>query len=400
MNKLVIIAPIVLLIIIGGIYLTYIQPSNKTPTTNTTPSGSTTTTGGTSQTTTTPPVTPTKTTKTIKYKTASCIDSQGTGLEAYSMLIPSDWTFNGEINWILDNPIMPATAHFSTQNANNTVEYEGLPNQSMFWTDNQLIQYTNPLGSRYFGALVMQPLGAIDSLKQIVIPMYRGDVTNLKYISEGDVPEIAKLFPSGTDPTTGMSYSAEAGKVRIEYTLNGVAVEDEIYCVIQSIKTPVGQYANNNWFVSNIASFRAPKGKLDLYSNTLQTIAFSSSINLQWLNKYNQLVYYLIRQQVKQIQSIGQLSNMLSQMSDEISSENQKAWEDRQATNDKLVDDFTHGILGVDSYYDPIAEKTIELPSGYNNAWTNSLGEYILADSPSFNPNIGSNLNWQPMKTG
>jgi hypothetical protein len=51
----------------------------------------------------------------------------------------------------------------------------------------------------------------------------------------------------------------------------------------------------------------------------LQTIAFAAVINLKWLNKYNQLVLYLIKQQIQQIKSIGQLSNMLSQMSDEIS---------------------------------------------------------------------------------
>ncbi len=77
-----------------------------------------------------------------------------------------------------------------------------------------------------------------------------------------------------------------------------------------------------------------------------------------------------------------------------------RAREDRQAVNDKIVDDFTHGILSVDKYYDPIAEKTVELPSGYNNVWTNSLGEYVLADDRSYNPNIGSNLNWQPMNPG
>jgi hypothetical protein len=87
-------------------------------------------------------------------------------------------------------------------------------------------------------------------------------------------------------------------------------------------------------------------------------------------------------------------------MSDEVSQDNLKSWEDRQAVNDKIVDDFTHGILGVDKYYDPIAEKTVELPSGYNNVWTNSLGEYVLADDPGYNPNIGSNLNWQPMNLG
>ena len=392
MNKAVIVAPIIIILAAAGIYIAFLQkPGGSTPTTiPPTPTPSTTPT----------PTPPAKVVNVVKYKTASCVDTQGTGLEAFSLLIPSDWTFEGEVTWLLNNPLMPATAQFSVRNPDNTVKFEGFPNQSMFWTNNPLIQYTNPPVSRYFGAYVMEPLGPIEALKRIVVPMFRGDVANLKFISEEKLPELAKLFGTGTDPTSGISYGAEAGKIRVEYTLKGVQVEDEVYCVIQSVKTPVGAATNNNWFISNLSSFRAVKGKLDVNSKTLQTIAFSAVINLKWLNKYNQLVLYLIKQQIQQIKSIGQLSNMLSQMSDEISQDNLKSWEDRQAANDKLVDDFTHGILGVDSYYDPIAEKTVELPSGYNNAWTNSLGEYILADDPSYNPNIGSNLNWQPMITG
>ncbi len=87
---------------------------------------------------------------------------------------PTDWTFDGQVTWLLDNPIMPATAQFSVRNPDDTVEFEGFPTQSMFWTDNPLVQYANPPGSRYFGALVMEPLGPIDALKQIVVPMYQG----------------------------------------------------------------------------------------------------------------------------------------------------------------------------------------------------------------------------------
>ncbi len=405
MNKLVFI-PVVLVLIGAGIYLAYtmprgeqtVTPPTTQPTTSPTPPPTTNpTTPPTTPPTTTP--TPQKPANTVTYKTATCVDTQGTGLNAFSLLIPKDWSFSGQIIWYLDNPIMPATGTWTVKSPDGKVEVQGIPNQSLFWTNNPLIQYANPAGTRYFGALVMQPLGPIDALKQLVIPEYRNDVTGLTYVKEEELPELAKLFPTGTDPTSGFTYAAEAARVRVEYSLNGVAMEDEIYCVIQSVMAPVGQYTNNNWFVSSTTSFRAVKGQLDANAKTLQTIAYSAVIDVNWLNKYNQLVYYLIRQQVKQIQSIGQLSQILSQTSDEISADNMKSWEDRQAINDKMVDDFTHGILGVDSYYDPIAEKTVELPSGYTNAWTNSLGEYILSDSADYNPNIGSNLNWQQMGT-
>jgi hypothetical protein len=31
-------------------------------------------------------------------------------------------------------------------------------------------------------------------------------------------------------------------------------------------------------------------------------------------------------------------------------------------------------------------------------AWANDLGEYVVTDNPNFNPNVGSNLHWEPMK--
>jgi hypothetical protein len=84
-------------------------------------------------------------------------------------------------------------------------------------------------------------------------------------------------------------------------------------------------------------------------------------------------------------------------MSNEISDANLKDWEQRQSVNDQLVKNFCNQILEIQPYTNPIDGTTVDLPSGYSNAWTNSLGEIVLGESSSFNPNIGSNLNWQPM---
>jgi hypothetical protein len=337
----------------------------------------------------------------VKYKTASYVDTQGIGTEAFSLLIPSDWQFEGSINWVLDNPGMPATANIRVWNPQGTEEFDVFPNQAFFWTDNALIQQTNPPGSTYFGALVRSPLDPIDALKEIALPLFRGNVENLNVVSEQEVPEMDQLFQTGTDPTTGISSSADSAKIRVEYSLNGVMMEDEMYCVIQSLKIPqqsiYGTTTNNNWYMTYLASFRAEKGKLDSESKVFQTIAFSTKTDKNWLNKYNQLVYYLIQNQIHQIQSIGQLSNMLSQMSNEISDQNLKDWEQRQNVNDQLVKDFCNQILEIQPYNNPIDGSTVDLPSGYTSVWTNSLGEYVLGESPSFNPNIGSNMNWQPM---
>ena len=337
----------------------------------------------------------------VKYKTASYVDTEGIGTKAFSLLIPSDWQFEGNVNWVLDNPMMPGTVNIQVWNPTGSQELDVFPNQAFFWTDNPLVQQTNPPGSTYFGALVRSPLGPIDALKEISLPMFRSNAENLKVVSEQELPELDKLFKTGTDPTTGTSYSAKGGKIRVEYSLNGVIMEDEMYCVIQSVKIPIqsiyGTVTSDNWYMTYLASFRAEKGKLDSESKIFQTIAFSTQTDKNWLNKYNQLVSYLIQNQIRQIQSVGEFSRILSQMSNQISDENLKDWEQRQSVNDQLVKDFCNQILEIQPYTNPIDGNTVDLPSGYTSVWTNSLGEYVLGESPSFNPNLGSNMNWQPI---
>lgn len=338
----------------------------------------------------------------FRFKTEKYVDTEGIGTNAFSLLIPSDWQFEGTVIWNLDNTMMPATAYIRAWNPSGSEEFNVFPNQAFFWTDNPLIQQTNPAGSTYFGALVSAPVGPIEALKQVVLPTYRNSAGNLNVVSEQLLPEMDQLFKTGTDAATGVSYTANSGKIRVEYSLNGVALEEELYCVIQTINIPLdsiyGTTTNTNWYMSYLASFRAEKGKLDSESKLFQTVAFSCTIDKNWLNKYNQLVAYLIQNQIKQIQSVGQLSNMLSQMSDQISSENLKDWEQRQSINDGIVTNFCNHILEIQPYSNPIDGTVVDLPSGYNNAWVNNLGEIILADNPSFNPNIGSNLGWQPMQ--
>jgi hypothetical protein len=176
-------------------------------------------------------------------------------------------------------------------------------------------------------------------------------------------------------------------------------IEEEMYCVIQSqdipIQTLTGISRNINWYMTYLQSFRAAKGQLESETKIFQTISFSAKTDENWLNKYNQVVNYLIQKQIQQIQSLGQLSNIISQTSNEISDSNYAAWQQTQSVNDRLAHDFSNNILGVETYNNPFDSSTVDLPSGYSYAWANNLGEYI--HSPSYNPNTESNLSWEQM---
>ncbi len=337
----------------------------------------------------------------VKFKRYSYIDQQGTGAEAFSFLMPEGWKFSGGLIWLLDNPAMPATAAIKVTSPGGTEEWEGFPNQPFWWSTNQGLLSLNPVGSRYFGNEVAPPVDAQQAIRQIILPRFRKNTLNLRIIEEQHLPELAKAVGAGKQQP-GIEVSADGAKIKIEYTSNGRAVEEEIYCVVEYYTFPIQSWSgvtyNTNWTVDYIFSMKAEKGKLQSASPIFQTITYSFQINPNWYNKYVQLVEYLIRQQIQQIHDIGQLSRMLAQQSDQMRQDNLQSWYDRQAVGDKIAEDFSDYVRGVDRYYDPFKEQAVELPTGYDNAWVNSLGEYIISPDPDFNPNIGSNLNWQSMQ--
>jgi hypothetical protein len=79
---------------------------------------------------------PQQTSTLLKFKKTVYTDREGTGLEAFSFLMPSDWQFDGGIWWILDHSlpcrqtaqlkslILPATRNLKYY---PTVVFSGLP---------------------------------------------------------------------------------------------------------------------------------------------------------------------------------------------------------------------------------------------------------------------------------
>lgn len=339
---------------------------------------------------------------TIRFKTFSYEDKDGIGSEAFRLLMPADWKFSGGIQWVLDNPGMPAIAKFTIANPSGSEELEVFPNQPFFWTDNQMALSLFPRGSKYFGNEVREPIGIKETLKSIILPRFRQNVQNLKVVETKELPDLAKSLGAAQQSIPGVTGSSEGAKIRIEYTKNGKEMQEEIFGVVEkveySFQTMNGRVTNINWVADYLFSFKAEKGKLDSQYKMFQTIVESFKLNPQWFNKYNQVVEYLIQQQIQQIRNVGELSKIISRTHNEISDMIMDSYNKRQAVYDKISTNFSQYIRGVDEYANPFEQKPVELPSGYRHAWVNRLGEYVLSDDPNFNPNVESNKEWAEMK--
>jgi len=328
----------------------------------------------------------------LKFKKFSYIDQAGTGLEAFSFLMPTDWQFEGGITWSLDVPMMPAVSSFRVYDPKSKAAFVGYANYCYYWTQNPAVTSFFPVGSKYFGIEIKQPVSALDALKYIVLPQTHGRV---EIIREEPQPELARLVGAGGQG------SADGAKVRFKFYDGSAMVEEELYGVVEVLYIPeqsaYGTTYSYLWYVNYLFSFQAEEGKLEDYAKIFQTIIYSFKVNPQWYAKYSHLIEYLAQNKIQQIHSIGELSRTLSRMSDQMSRESMQQFEERGEIYDKTSETFSDYMLNIDRYYDPHEGREVELPSGYNHAWSNNLGEYILSDDPNFNPNVGSNLHWENM---
>ncbi len=326
------------------------------------------------------------------------------GMEAFRLLIPKGWRAEGSATWSAQ-PALPVQSHFRFSSPDRSEQMELFPTQSYFWTNNSLFLTTNPPGSLRFGTLVRQPVSLQSAFRDIILPSFRRNAAGTKVLARKAVPELESLARG--QPTPGVRALAEGGKLRISYQESGQPFEEEIYAVVSqyvtslpgSLSSPRG-YFINYWYIDYIFAFRSAQGRLDSHSKTFQTMILSLKVNPRWFAKVANTKVQLAQMVMKNIRAIGRIGEIAARAGSEMRADQQAAWEQRQQANDRIAQNFSDYIRGVDRFNDPFSGKEVELPSGYGNAWANNLGEYIVTESPSFNPNIGSNLTWRPMPSG
>jgi len=336
----------------------------------------------------------------MRLKVFTHTDREGTGLELFRMLVPVGWQFRGGCRWLLDNPGMPAVVACQLWNTQGAEAFEILPNMNLTWNNNPMTRMMYPIGSRYFGAEVRPPMGIQDTLRTLVLPRYRSQVhPGLQALSYEPQPDFPRLAKSEAAVSGG---SAEGGKVRIRYAWQGGQFDEDIYGMVEIFRAPMATMFSAGeiiiWFIDALFSFRAAAGRLDATADLFSVMIRSFKLNPHWYAAFKSIAQYLAQMHIQRIHHVGQIGQILAQTGRDMREQNLRDWYSRQEVYDRLSTDWSRTIRGVDGFLDPHRQEVVELPSGYGHAWANNLGEYILTEDPSFNPNVHSNLHWEPMQ--
>jgi hypothetical protein len=312
------------------------------------------------------------------------------GGEAFRMLIPAGWKVEGGIRWRL-HPVLPAFLGVRVTNPNGFDTLEVLPTYPFVWVAAGIPSY--PAGSVYFGNEVRETIeDPVDFIKRIIIPRLRPNLGQFKIVSHEELPRVAESI-AAVNQEPGLQKTFKVARLRLEYEQLGKTMEEDIYCVLGLAYAP--RINTMFWGAERNYSFKAEKGKLEDQSKIFQTMIASLKPNLQWFNRYVQLVQISIQNQLEQTRRVEDLSRYITLTSTEINDIRRQAFENSQTAHDRISSEFSRHIRGVEEYYHPQENRPVELPSGYREAWTNPKGDYIVSSETHFNPNIGNSPDWQ-----
>lgn len=331
----------------------------------------------------------------VRFSWQVVVDQQGFGIPAMRFLYPTGWLVEGGIFWIADRPASPAAAAFRIRNPAGPEQFETFPTHLFYWSTDPMSRWAIPPGSRYFGAEVVQPMDSVQFIQAILIPRFR-NISGLQVRSVQRNPTTSeKSYPQSGIP------QMETALVDIVYPMENLTLEERLHASLTYHRMQLpGLWGVNemiNWSADYLYAIRARQGQLDSLADLFATIWKSVQINPQWMALLNQNIQQNTAANIQHIRNIGALSRHISQVGNEISDMiNQSYWE-RQAVYDRVSERWSQAMRGVDAYQD-LGGAQVELPTGYQQAWGNALGEYILSNDPFFDPNQLSNQTWTQLR--
>lgn len=290
-------------------------------------------------------------------------------MNAWTLVAPKDWKVDGGVSWIgkLDPPPAYVT-QISAMAPDGSASYMTLPLFFFIQTDNPMLAGNGEI------APVMDPKTCIE---RVILPRCRAQAQNVKIIGFEALPKMIERTQknaalAGLNPA---NLKIDAGRALVEYSFNGNAFEEFVYCSVVATQTPTGIL----WCTDEVFAYSAPKGKLKDAMPVLGTIASSVRRNPTWAQASRQELARIVAANSRPPQvaagsggtlSILDVSKSMARDQDSFI----KGLNASAAARDHALS-ISHGnILGQQPMYDPALGEPVNVPNGYLNYYRDYYG--------------------------
>jgi len=337
-------------------------------------------------------------------------------LPALTLLIPTDWKFESELVYPKGGAGCGEMfkASFRALSPDGKSGIELLPPYTWQWSDapssRQFMASQNQQNARFgkVGCDLMQPMRAADFLTKIVIPKVR---PGAKVIGTEPLPDahdaIQKQAQAAQAQQNQMGIRvrilADDARAHISYDLKGSPVEEWLTAVLTLRETPMPvfeggrsrQSISSQVNARQLFALRAPAGQLEATRKLFQLIISTIRIEPEWQQRVLQ-----VQANIAAIQQKGEAdrAKIRAKSQADINQIRNESIQNQEHAQDVQHQQFSQYIRDVETYQDPNTGERVELSNQYGHAWSNGNGEYILSESPNFNPNAHLNGNWSQME--
>ncbi len=336
-------------------------------------------------------------------------------MTAFTLEVPSDWKFVGMIlrpGGCHPPPSPSAGLSFTEQSPDGLTEVINLPGVSWSWTSNG----SNALGAKCPSTTDINTAAGL--LLNIAIPHLHPDakkvtVLPLPQSTQDAIAAQNQKLAAGLSSygLRGTKQFVDAARVHVDYDLNGVAMEEMEFAVIDCMESPMKGMptgAGRAWskgYTRRICSSRgtslkrAPKGKLD----ALIADSKPAQINHDW----DQRVIQDMKTRFQEFQAASNaafqqnMANFKAQGDARLAAgrafqQNLQQTTDNAIAQDRqrqaAIDDSAHRTalysLDQQEFRNPSTGEVIRASNQYNHQWMSSDGSTLIqTDNHGFDPN-------------
>jgi hypothetical protein len=338
------------------------------------------------------------------------------GMAAYRLYIPSNWELEGGVQ-----AVPPAYG---------MIPY--LSDVTVRSPDHRGVRFMGPMEFGYADGVSARPftpyegrpfMPLFDSLGSFWRHMHQINpaegVSHLRIVEEEVMEEatelvrrqLAPLYQSTEQENRSLAMTGESKffdvhvrKLVLQYQENGTEIEATVFSSIRHsiYRWPNGAIRAAMWNIDDTYIVFGPKGSDYLNDPELAAIVRSREVDMAWQAAIEE--WYLMKN--RQIVAEGRAriaaaaranATTKQSQSDDVLDISFNGWKERNAISDAGQSNYVNSIHERTTYATP-GGNTVDLPSYYQNVYTDRLGNYVLHNDANYNINTDPALNgreWQ-----
>jgi len=346
------------------------------------------------------------------------IDEQAQ-IPVYAIRGPVGWTLESDVQWNLNNNVVPVTLGAALTDPEETKRLQFFPDLTCYWLSGDAA-LNNP-GQMNMGMLNVAPMEPKAALAEAVTRIYQPNVPGFQITGVREVPGLPGALGQAGPNVTGVG-------LRAVFPWEGKQMEEEIYALhgvgSATMRGEAGVTTQTTWGLTSVHGFITQEGSLDQDRSMFTYMVRSGTPNPAWVELHLGVKQHLDAQFQKNLIDNRRAREAIMAQSRALAAQNEAFRANIMQRHRAAMDTTDHksfiagihsggsssssGMSGHEKYIDSIHDRetfhdsstvTGTSQHGYaDHHWSDGWGNYIHTDNPNVDPNIGSTVEWQQLR--